>query len=163
MQCNTSSVQILINMNGQKLEELTSFNYLGATLCKDGTLCSAEIHIRIVSAMAAMARLNRIWWCNTISLASKFKLYKSCVTPSSMAVKHGPCLLTEKKVPNQVPEKTSLHLILGAQDQQQGVGPDQLNFAVDLQKLLSATVKKRKLAWFSHVTCHDSLSKTIVH
>ena len=63
-----------------------------------------------------------------------------------MAVKHGPCLLTEKKVPNQVPEKTSLHLILGAQDQQQGVGPDQLNFAVDLQKLLSATVKKRKLA-----------------
>ena len=27
-------------MNGQKLEEVTSFKYLGATLCKDGT-CSA--------------------------------------------------------------------------------------------------------------------------
>ena len=30
--------------------------------------------------MAAMARLNKIWRCNTIGLASKFKLYKSLVT-----------------------------------------------------------------------------------
>ena len=27
-----------------------------------------------------MARVNRIWRCNTISFASKFKLYKSLVT-----------------------------------------------------------------------------------
>ena len=57
---------------------MTSFQYLGATLCKDGT-CLAEICIRIASAMT-MARLNRIWWCNTISFVSKFKLYKFLVT-----------------------------------------------------------------------------------
>ena len=34
------------SMNGQKLEEVTSFKYLGETLCKDGT-CSAEIRIRL--------------------------------------------------------------------------------------------------------------------
>ena len=45
--------------NGQKLEEVTSFKYLGATLCKDST-CSAEVGIRIASAMAAIAKLNRI-------------------------------------------------------------------------------------------------------
>ena len=28
-----------------------------------------------------MARLNGIWWFNTISFASKVKLYKSFVTP----------------------------------------------------------------------------------
>ena len=61
-----------ISMNGQKLEEMTSFKCLAATLCKDGT-CSAEVCIRIASAMA---RLNRIWQCNTINFASKFKLYK---------------------------------------------------------------------------------------
>ena len=60
-------------MNGQKLEEVTSFNYLGATPCKDGT-CSAEVHTRITSAIAAMARLNTIRRCNTISSALKFKL-----------------------------------------------------------------------------------------
>ena len=31
--------------------------------------------------MAAMARLNRIWRCNTFSFASKFKLYQS-LSPS---------------------------------------------------------------------------------
>ena len=66
-------------MNGQKLEEMTSFKYLGAIVCKDGT-CLAEVRIRIASAMAAVARLNRVWRCNTISFASKFKLYKSLVT-----------------------------------------------------------------------------------
>ena len=67
-------------MNGQMLEEVTGLKYLGATLCKDG-ICSADI-IKIASAMAAMARLNRIWRCNTISFASKFKLCKSLVTSS---------------------------------------------------------------------------------
>ena len=52
--------------------------HLGAaTMCYDGT-CSAEIRIRIASAIAATARLNRIWWCNTISFTSK--LYKYLIT-----------------------------------------------------------------------------------
>ena len=73
MSDSTNNISAYISMNSQKLEEVTSFKYLGATLCKDGT-CSAEVHIRTASVMA---RLNRIWWCNTISFTSKFKLYKS--------------------------------------------------------------------------------------
>ena len=68
-----------ISMHGQKLKQVTSFKYLGATLYKDGT-CSAEVHIKIASDMAAMARLSRIWLCNTISFASNFKLYTSLIT-----------------------------------------------------------------------------------
>ena len=68
---NTNSINAdIISMNSQKLEAVTSFKYLGATLCKDGT-CSGEICIRIASAMAAMARLNRTWRCNTISFAKQ--------------------------------------------------------------------------------------------
>ena len=67
------------SMNGQKLEQETSFKNLGAILCKDST-SSAEVRIWIASAMAAMARLNRIWRCSTINFASKFKLYMSLVT-----------------------------------------------------------------------------------
>ena len=73
---STNNISADISANGQKLEEVTSFMYLGTTLCKDGT-CLAEAHIRITSAIAAMARLNRIWRCNTISFAIKFRLYKS--------------------------------------------------------------------------------------
>ena len=38
-----------------------------------------------------------------------------------------------------------------------------INFLVGPEKPLLATVKRRKLAWFGHVTRHDSLSKTIFH
>ena len=37
-----------------------------------------------------------------------------------------------------------------------------INFCVGPQEPLLATVKRRKLAWFGHVTRHDSLSKTIL-
>ena len=70
---STNNIRADISMNGQKLEDVTSFKYLGATFCKDGT-CLAEIRIRIALAMAVVARLNGIWWCNTISFASKLKL-----------------------------------------------------------------------------------------
>ena len=60
---STNNISRDISMNGQRLEEVTSFKYLGATLCKDST-CSAEVHIRIIPAMAAMVRLNRVWQCN---------------------------------------------------------------------------------------------------
>ena len=76
---STNNISADISMNGQMLEEMTRLKYPGATLCKDGT-CSAEVRIRITTAMAAMARLNRIWRRNTISFTSKFKLCKSIVT-----------------------------------------------------------------------------------
>ena len=80
---NAYNISADINMNDQKLGEVTSFKSLVAILGKGGTR-SAEIRTRIAPVMAAMARLNRIWRSNTVSFASKFKLYnyKSLVTLS---------------------------------------------------------------------------------
>ena len=75
----TNNISADISMNSQMIEEVTSFKNLGATLYREGT-SSAEVHIMIASAIAATTRLNRIWWCNTISFASKFKLDKFLVT-----------------------------------------------------------------------------------
>ena len=74
MTSSTTYISSGISMNGQKSKEVTSVKYMRTTLCKDGT-CSAEILIRIASAMAAMARLNWIWWYNNTSFTRKFKLY----------------------------------------------------------------------------------------
>ena len=43
---STNNISVDIRMNSQKLEEMTSFKYFGATLCKDVT-CSADVRIRI--------------------------------------------------------------------------------------------------------------------
>ena len=56
---STNNISADISMNGEKLEEVISFKYLGTILCKDGTY-SAEVRIRIASAMEAMATLTMI-------------------------------------------------------------------------------------------------------
>ena len=38
---STNNIGAVINMNGRKLEEITSFKYLGATLC-EVDICSAD-------------------------------------------------------------------------------------------------------------------------
>ena len=71
---STNDISVDISMNSQKLEEVISFKYFGATLSKNGT-CLAKIGIKTASATEAIARLNRIWQSNT-TFTSKFKLYK---------------------------------------------------------------------------------------
>ena len=120
----TNSINIIsadISMNRQKLEEVTSFKYLGAILCKDGT-CRAEICVRIASNVAAMSRLNRTWWCSIISFTSKIKCYMSLFTSILLYGCEICTLLADSEIKdpsfqNQAPEETYLHLLLGARDQ----------------------------------------------
>ena len=74
----TDARNAIITMNQQQLEEVKNFKYLGAILSADGG-CEAEIRARIGTAMAAMARLNRIWSSKNISLPTKLKLYRALV------------------------------------------------------------------------------------
>ena len=96
---------------------------------------SAEICIGIASAMAAIARLNRIWRCNTISFASKFNLYKSLVAPILLYGCETWTLLADSELKKlnflsrllkPMAEETSVHLLLGATDKRLGAEQDQL-------------------------------------
>ena len=82
--------------------------------------------------MAAMARLTRIWRCNTVSYESKFNLYKSPVT-SILLYGCKTCTLfvdSGKKKDSgfrkPVHEETSPYPLLGAQDHRLGAEQDQL-------------------------------------
>ena len=88
MEVSTEKSKVLVNsttgstahisMNGEQLEEVGSFKYLGATLTKDGRSTS-EIKTRLAMATAAMAKLSRFWKSKTISFNTKMKLFKALV------------------------------------------------------------------------------------
>ena len=90
---NTNDISADISINSQKVREVTSFNYLGATLCKDG-ICSVEICIRIASAMTTMARLNRMRRSGAIKFCFCFCTLSYCHLHRLLRLRHGPCLLT---------------------------------------------------------------------
>ena len=65
-------------MNGQKLETVTSFNYLDSVIIDEGS--KLEILSRIAQATAALTRLKPVWIDKSISLSSKIRLMRSLAT-----------------------------------------------------------------------------------
>ena len=65
-------------MNGQKLETVTSFKYLGSVITDEGS--KPEIISRISQSTAALLRLKPVWNDRSISLSSKIPLMRSPVT-----------------------------------------------------------------------------------
>ena len=59
MTSNTSGINTEIKVNGQKLETVTSFKYLGLVITDEGL--KPEILSRIAQATAAFTRLKPIW------------------------------------------------------------------------------------------------------
>ena len=91
-------------------------------------------------------------------LASEFKLYKSLVT-------FNPYLRETfwEKGPgfwNKVPEETSLHLLLGTQDR--CLGSERVQFSCRPTGTATGNYQGTELAWFEHLTRHDSLFKNII-
>ena len=82
---------------------------------------------------------------------------------TTMAAKHGSCLLTLTKRIQAFETKCMRKLLrisfLGAQGKR--LGAEEAQLPCWSTGTLLATVKRRKLAWFRHVTRHESLSKTI--
>ena len=70
---NSSGINTEIKVNGQKLETVTSFKYLGS---------KPEILSKIARATAVLTRLKPVWIDKSIYLSSKIRLMRSLVTVS---------------------------------------------------------------------------------
>ena len=75
---NTSGVNTKIKVNGQKLETVISFKYLGSVITDEGS--KPEMLSRTAQTTAALTRLKPVWNDKSISLSSKIQLMRSLVT-----------------------------------------------------------------------------------
>ena len=75
---NISGINTEIKVNGQKLETVTSFKYLGPVMADESS--KLEILSRIAKATAALTRLKPVWIDKSISLSSKVQPMRSLVT-----------------------------------------------------------------------------------
>ena len=75
---NTSGINTEVKINGQKLETVTSFRYLGSVITDEGS--KPEILSRIAQTTAALTRLKPVSNNRSISLSSKIRLMRFLVT-----------------------------------------------------------------------------------
>ena len=66
---NTSGISTEIKVNGQKLETVTSFKYLGSVITDEGS--KPEMLSWIAQTIAELTRLKPVWNDRSISLSSK--------------------------------------------------------------------------------------------
>ena len=74
---NTSGINTEIKVNGQKLETITGFKYLGSVITDEGT--KPEILSRIAQTTAVLTGMKPVWNDRSISLNSKVRLMRSLV------------------------------------------------------------------------------------
>ena len=75
---NTSGINTEIKVNGQKLEMVIGFKYLGSVIIDEGS--KPEILSRVAQTTAALTRLKPVWNDRNIFLSSKIRLMRSLVT-----------------------------------------------------------------------------------
>ena len=79
---NTGGINTEIEVSGQKLETVTSFNYLGSIITDEGS--KPEILSSIAQTRAALTRLKPVWNDRSVSLSCKIQLMRSLVTSISL-------------------------------------------------------------------------------
>ena len=83
---NTSCFNIEMKVNGQKLETVTSFKYLGSVVSEEGS--KPEILSKIAETTAVLTRFKPVRNDKSISLSSKIRQMRSLVTSSCALMNH---------------------------------------------------------------------------
>ena len=129
-----------MKINGQKLETVTSFKYLGSVITNTGS--KPEILSRIAQTTAALTKLRPVWNNRSISLSSKIRLMSSLVTfifqrrIQAMEMRRYRNILRISYKDHVTNEEVRAKI-------QQAIGPHE-----DLLTI----VKRRKLQWYGHIS-----------
>lgn len=155
----TDKSKIMVNttMSGVQLEEVHSFKYVGTTFSEDGS-CTADIHIRISMATAAVGKLNS-WDSKNIRFIFKYRLHKFPIIPYAVQLWDVNLVCQDGQRIHAFETKLLRRLLhITYKDCSSNdflwctvttlVGP---------QENLLITVKWRKLVWFDHDIRHKNL------
>ena len=78
VKADTDPVDDTIVVDGEQIERLENFNFLGSSISSDGN-CSREIDRRIGMTKSAAGALRKIWCSHNVSLRTKMRLMRSLV------------------------------------------------------------------------------------
>ena len=150
---NTSGINTEIKVNGQKLETVTSFEYLVSVITDEDS--KPEILSRTAQTTAALTRLKPVWNDRSISLSSKIRLMRSLVTYIFLYACGSWTLTAELKRRVQAMEMRCYRKILHISYKDHVTNEEvraNIQQAIGPHEDLLIIVKRRKLQWYGHVS-----------
>ncbi|KAI0213327.1 hypothetical protein LSAT2_001654 [Lamellibrachia satsuma] len=160
---NTQGISTEVKVNGQKLETVKSFRYLGSIITDEGS--KPEILARIAQTTAALTRLKPLWNDRNITVSSKIRLMRSLVMSIFLYASETwtPSADLQKRI--QAMEMRCFRKILRISHKDHVTNKavrNKIKQAIGPYDDLLTTVKKHKLKWYGHVSRSSGVAKTIL-
>ena len=160
---NTNGFSTDIRVNGEKIDCVNRFKYMGAIITDEGS--KPDILARIAQATAALAKLKTIWNDRNIALSSKIRLMRSLVMSIFLYACESWTLTAETEKRIQAMEMRCLRKLLGITYREHITNEEVRNRtwqAIGPHEDLLTTVKQRKLRRYGHITRSTGLAKTVM-
>ena len=160
---NTNGFSTDIRVNGEKLDCINRFKYLGAIIADEGS--KPEILARIAQATAALAKLKTIWNDRNIALNSKIRLMRCLVMSIFLYACESWTLTADTERRIQAMDMRCLRKLLGITYRDHISNEEVLNRTwqdIGPYEDLLTTVKRCKLKWYRCITRSSGLAKTIL-
>lgn len=137
-----------VSIGGQQVEHVDQFCYLGSVIDSSGR-CRPDILRRIGIASSSMNSMSRVWSQSKLSLATKLRIYETCIVPILLYGSETWTILKADLDRLQAFHMRAQRRILGVRWQ------DMIKNVIISEKTglppISVPINKRRLALFGHV------------
>ena len=147
-------------LNGEELEEVKSFVYLGS-LINTEVSCISEVNRRLCMARSTIENMTTIWKSQTISKSLKLRIARA--TAFAVATYGCESWAYSKKVTKKIEafEMWTYRRLLRVSWRQHKTNAWILE-QLRTKPMLVKQMRKRKMKHFGHIIRHNSLEKTII-
>ena len=138
-----------IRLNGERLEVVNSFKYLGSCFSSDGGV-KEDVSMRLGEGMRAFGAMKRVWSGRSVTVRVKRELYERVVVPTVMYGSESWGLKVEEREKLDVAEMKCLRSMCGV-TRMDRVRNEVVRERVGVSEKLSKRVDRKVLKWFGHV------------
>ena len=138
-----------IMLNGERMEMVNSFKYLGSCFSSDGGV-KEDVSMRVGEGMRAFGAMKRVWSGRSVNVRVKRELYERVVVPTIMYGSESWGLRVEEREKLDVAEMKCLRSMCGV-TRMDRIRNEVVRDRVGVPERLSKRVDRKVLKWFGHV------------
>ena len=138
-----------IQLNGDSLEEVQSFKYLGSCFSSDGGV-KEDVSMRVGEGMRTFGAMKRLWNVRSVNVRAKRELYERVVVPTVMYGSEAWGLRVEERRKLDVMEMRCLRSMCGV-TRMDRLRNEVVRERVGVDEKLSERVDRKVLKWYGHV------------
>ena len=138
-----------IMLNGERMEVVNSFKYLGSCFSSDGGV-KEDVSMRVGEGMRTFGAMKRMWSGRSVTVRVKRELYERVVVPTVMYGSESWGMRVEERDKLDVAEMKCLRSMCGV-TRMDRVRNEVVRERVGVPERLSKRIDRKVLKWFGHV------------